>query len=235
MGCSLPLPPKQPLRFDHPAKTIPAIARRLEAAYRAGDAPVKGMPHADPYPVLISAVLSTRTRDTVTSQASRRLLGRAPDPRRLAALAPGTIEELIFPVGFYHTKARILPALGRALSRLGRVPRTIEKLTALPGVGRKVANIVLAQGFSIPAIAVDTHVHRISNRLGLVKTRRPEDTERKLMEILPRRYWLDWNRLLVAHGQTACRPQRPECGACAISRWCLRVGVKRSPVPRARS
>jgi endonuclease-3 len=190
-------------------------------------APVKLMPQRDPYRILVSAVLSTRTQDPVTAAAAARLHRCAAGPRDLARLSPARIQKLIFPVGFFRAKARLLVRLARMLVDRwdGKVPRTMTELLELPGVGRKVANIVLSQGFGLPAIAVDTHVQRISNRLGLVRTARPLDTERALMATLPRRCWKDWNRLLVALGQTVCRPQRPRCPACPVSRLCPKRGV----------
>jgi endonuclease-3 len=189
---------------------------------------VKLMPDKDPFRILVSAVLSTRTQDPTTARASARLFARARDPRSLACLAPAAIDKLIYPVGFHNTKSKLLPALARMLVERwsGRVPATLEELTELPGVGRKVANIVLSRGFGLPAIAVDTHVHRISNRLGLVATRDPFKTELALMELLPERCWRDWNQRLVALGQTICRPARPLCSACPLSSLCPRRGVK---------
>ncbi len=185
------------------------------------------MPQRNPFRILVSAVLSTRTQDPVTAAASARLMRHAPDPRALARLSPGRIQKLIFPVGFYRTKAKLLPRLaGMLVGRWGsEVPRTMAGLLELPGVGRKVASIVLSQGYGLPAIAVDTHVQRISNRLDLARTSRPIDTERALMEILPRRQWKDWNHLLVALGQTICRPRAPLCPVCPLSRLCPRRGV----------
>ena len=191
------------------------------------DAPVKLMPQKDPFRILISAVLSTRTQDPVTAAASVRLFRHARDPHALSRLSPVRIQTLIFPVGFYRTKAKLLPRLARMLvDRWGdNVPRTTAELLELPGVGRKVASIVLSQGYGLPAIAVDTHVQRISNRLDLVRTSRPIDTERGLMGILPRHAWKDWNRLVVALGQTICRPRRPLCSVCPLNRLCPRRGV----------
>jgi endonuclease-3 len=191
------------------------------------DAPVKLMPQRDPFRILVSAVLSTRTQDPVTAAASARLFQVASDPRALGQLDPTRIQKLIFPVGFYRTKAKLLPRLaGMLVERWrGAVPSTMTELLELPGVGRKVASIVLSQGFGLPAIAVDTHVQRISNRLDLVRTSRPIDTERRLMEILPRRIWKDWNRLIVALGQTICRPRQPLCSACPLSQLCPKRGV----------
>jgi endonuclease-3 len=194
------------------------------------DAPVKRMPARGAYRTLVGAVLSTRTQDPVTALAADRLTAVAPGPRELARLEPAAVEELIYPVGFYHTKAKALPELGRILVERhgGRVPATMAELLELPGVGRKVANIVLAVAFGQPAIAVDTHVQRISNRLGLVRTARPEQTEAALERILPVRFKGRWNALIVALGQTVCRPNNPRCADCPIERWCRRVGVKRT-------
>jgi endonuclease-3 len=206
------------------------VFRLLGKAWPALDAPVKLMPDHDPFRILVSAVLSTRTRDSTTARASARLFARAHDPGSLTRLAPAAIDKLIYPVGFHNTKSRLLPALAQMLVDRwkGRVPATLEDLTGLPGVGRKVANIVLSRGFGLPAIAVDTHVHRISNRLGLVATRDPFKTELALMELLPKRFWRDWNQRLVALGQTVCRPARPLCPVCPVRSVCPRRGVKAS-------
>ena len=203
---------------------IRAILRR---AWPGMDAPVKLMPQKDPFRILVSAVLSTRTQDPVTAAASARLFRHARDPRALSRLGPARIQALIFPVGFYRTKAKLLPRLARMLVVRwdGEVPRTMAELLELPGVGRKVASIVLSQGYGLPAIAVDTHVQRLSNRLDMVRTSRPIDTERQLMEILPRHAWKDWNRLLVALGQTICRPRQPLCSVCRLSELCPKRGV----------
>ncbi len=216
-----------------PARTAAAVARALERAWPDLDAPVKQMPARGAFRILVGAVLSTRTQDPVTAAAAERLMLAAPDPAALAGLKPAAIEKLIYPVGFYRTKAKALPELARLLVERwqGRVPDTMEELLELPGVGRKVANIVLAAAFNRPAIAVDTHVQRISNRLGLVRTTRPEQTEQALERILPRSIAGRWNALLVALGQTICRPQRPRCTVCPVERWCRRIGVR----PRSRA
>lgn len=214
----------RPTRPD-PRRELARIVRALRRSYRESDAPVKLMPASGPFRVLVATVLSTRTRDPVTAAATDRLLAVAPDAAALTRLSPDRVERLIYPVGFYRTKARLLPGLARELVRRGGVPDRLEELLELPGVGRKVANIVLNRVWGADAIAVDTHVHRLSNRMGLVRTRAPEATERRLMAVLPRRYWRDWNELLVAHGQTVCLPTRPRCGDCPVSRWCRRAGV----------
>ncbi len=140
------------------------------------------------------------------------------------------IEKLIYPAGFYHTKARNLRKVAALLQERheGAVPSEMEDLLALPGVGRKTANLVRNLGFGLPGICVDTHVHRISNRFGWVSTRGPEETERALMVVLPRRYWIIINELLVRYGQSVCTPLSPRCSMCPVSAWCARVGVGRT-------
>jgi endonuclease-3 len=186
--------------------------------------------NSDPFRVLVATMISLRTKDDVTSRAAEALLGAAPTAADLASLPEGRIARLIYPAGFYRTKSRNLRAAARVLveENDGKVPREMEKLLALPGVGRKTANLVLNLGFGLPAICVDTHVHRISNRLGWVRTRTPAETERALMAVLPRRYWIPINELLVRFGQTVCTPLSPWCSRCPVSRWCARAGVGRS-------
>lgn len=192
--------------------------------------PGAGSRRARPFAVLVSTMISLRTKDGVTASASARLLGRAPTPSALAALPSGAIARLIYPAGFYRTKARHLRETARLLLERhgGRVPRTLEELLELPGVGRKTANLVLNLGFGLPGICVDTHVHRISNRLGWVCTRTPLETERALEARLPRRFWIPVNGLLVAFGQRTCTPQSPRCSVCPVRKRCPRIGVARS-------
>ena len=184
----------------------------------------------NPFDVLVSTLLSLRTKDETTEPAAKRLLGRAGDPEGMLALSEATIAKLIYPVGFYRRKAGQLREASRLLLERhgGKVPGEMEALLALPGVGRKTANLVLSAGFGIPAICVDTHVHRITNRWGYVRTRSPEETERALREILPARYWIAINDWLVAYGQNLCAPLSPWCSRCRVSPWCARVGVGRS-------
>jgi endonuclease-3 len=145
-------------------------------------------------------------------------------------LSPERIENLIYPAGFYRTKARNILEVSRTIvnDHGGEVPATIEALTSFPGVGRKTANLVLGLGFGIPSICVDTHVHRIANRCGWVTTRTPDETERELASILPRRYWIEINELLVVYGQQTCTPTSPRCSSCTIASQCARIGVERS-------
>ena len=184
----------------------------------------------DPFRVLIACILSLRTQDTTTGPASERLFARGDTPRTMLRLTPREIEGLIYPVGFYRTKARVVLGICRdLLTRFGgRVPDEIDALLTLKGVGRKTANLVVTMGFGKPGICVDTHVHRISNRLGYVRTRDPEATEMALRAKLPRRYWIGYNDLLVAFGQNVCAPISPRCSVCPVRMLCRRVGVKTS-------
>ncbi len=183
----------------------------------------------DPFAVLISTMISLRTKDTVTIAASGRLLEAAPNPERMAELSVAEIGNLIYPAGFYKTKAKHIKEVCTLLAAHGgSVPSEIEELLSLPGVGRKTANLVLALGFGKDALCVDTHVHRISNRVGWVSTKTPEKTEYALMEILPRTYWLRINEMLVAYGQRVCVPISPRCSLCVIREHCRRVGVEHS-------
>jgi len=181
----------------------------------------------DPYKVLISCLLSLRTKDETTAAASTRLFKVAPDVNKLAALPVKTIEKLIYPVGFYKTKAKRIKDISKVLidKYNSKVPDTIDELLKLYGVGRKTANIVVTLGFKKPGVAVDTHVHRISNRLGYVRTKNPEETEWALRKKLPEKYWLVYNDLLVAWGQNVCKPISPLCSKCAIKDYCYKVGV----------
>jgi endonuclease-3 len=174
----------------------------------------------DPFRVLIACLLSLRTKDETTGPASERLFVLADTPEAMLRLSPRQIERAIFPVGFYRTKARVVLGVCRDLiERFGStVPDSIDALLTLHGVGRKTANLVVTQAFNKPGICVDTHVHRISNRLGYVKTKTPE----------PRRYWIGYNDLLVSFGQNMCLPVSPRCSQCPVGRACPRVGVKHS-------
>ena len=183
----------------------------------------------DPFLVLVSCLLSLRTKDTVSFPASQKLFQLAKNPQQLLKIPSSQLETIIYPVGFYRQKAKQLHEMSRQLIEQfdGKVPQTEQELLSLKGVGRKTANLVLGEGFGIPAICVDTHVHRISNRLGLVKTKTPEETEVALKELLPKRYWIAYNRLLVMWGQNVCVPISPFCSRCAIYDLCQRVGVKK--------
>jgi endonuclease-3 len=205
----------------------------LRRAYPSWNAPVVTLisTHTrDPFKILTSCLLSLRTKDAVTAEASRRLFAMAGSPKALASLPAEKIEKAIFPVGFYRTKARTIRAVARLLLERhgGRVPDEIDELLGLPGVGRKTANLVVAQAYGKPGICVDTHVHRITNRWGYVLTKTPEKTEIALRETLPARHWIEINDLLVAFGQTICQPVSPLCSRCPIARYCPRIGVTHS-------
>jgi endonuclease III len=182
----------------------------------------------DPFLVLISCIISLRTKDAVTSQASARLFKLADSPRKMLKLSAGKIEKAIYPAGFYRVKSKNILAISRDLIKkfAGLVPDELEQLLTLQGVGRKTANLVLTEGFHKLGICVDTHVHRISNRLGFVKTRNPFETEMALRNKLPKRFWIEYNNLLVTWGQNICKPVSPLCSVCAINRYCQKVGVR---------
>jgi endonuclease III len=184
----------------------------------------------DPFRILISCLLSLRTKDEVTGEASARLFRRADTPETILKLREGTIARLIYPVGFYRTKAKVIRGVCRTLiDQYGsRVPDSLDELLKLKGVGRKTANLVVSVGYGKPGICVDTHVHRISNRWGYVKTRTPEETEQALRRTLPRRHWMVFNDLLVGFGQNVCKPISPFCSRCPVERYCARIGVARS-------
>lgn len=182
-----------------------------------------------PYALLVSCVISLRTKDEVTAGASRRLLTLAPHPADLAELDESVIAESIYPAGFYRNKAAQLRLIGAILRDQwnGEVPEDEDALLELPGVGRKTANLVLGLGFGVPAICVDTHVHRISNRLGLVATSSPGTTEIALQRVLPEDLWIPINDLLVTFGQNRCHPVSPRCTGCPLDDLCPRIGVIR--------
>lgn len=183
----------------------------------------------DPYRILISCLISLRTKDEVTAQAGARLFQAADTPGKMLALSARRIEKLIFPAGFYRTKAKTIRALSKTLlaKHGGRVPETLDGLLQLKGVGRKTANLVITMAYHKPGICVDTHVHRISNRVGWVKTKTPEQTETALRGSLPQKYWIEINDLLVTFGQNLCQPVSPWCSQCPLDRDCPKIGVTR--------
>jgi endonuclease-3 len=206
------------------------VVRILKREIRQWPVPALAKYIETPFTVLISCILSLRTQDRTTLAASDRLFAIATTPDSLLAVPAKKIEQAIYPVSFYRTKARTIHKICELLlsRHEGKVPSDLEELLALPGVGRKTANIVVTLGFQKPGIAVDTHVHRISNRLGYVRTRTPEKTEMALRRKLPPRYWIVFNDLLVAYGQNLCKPISPHCSMCRIARFCKRIGVKTS-------
>jgi endonuclease III len=216
------------------ARTVHAVMRTLARAIDNHELPavekIAQESQEDPFEVLVSTMLSAQTRDAVTAAASARLFKVARTPKTIAKLTEKQIIKLIFPVSFYRNKAAHLKQTCRILVERydGRVPSTMEELLTLPGVGRKTANLVLILSFrSLKNICVDTHVHRISNRLGWVKTRTPEETEQALYRNTAERWWPYINLYLVTWGQNVCRPIYPRCGACVIEPHCPQIGVER--------
>jgi endonuclease III len=228
--------PAAKMRAKRPAftpKTIGGVMKILRREAPKWNAPIVSfiaVQSRDPFKTLIGCILSLRTKDETTAVASARLFERATTPEAMLALKPKTLERLIYPVGFYRTKARVIRGICRDLINKfdGRVPDDLDALLTLKGVGRKTANLVVTEAFGKPGICVDTHVHRISNRWGLVKTKTPDKTEMALREVLPRRHWLEYNGILVAFGQTICHPTSPWCSRCSIAGTCPRIGVTRS-------
>jgi endonuclease-3 len=183
-----------------------------------------------PFGTLVSTILSLRTKDKVTDAASRRILAKAPTPQKMLVLTAHEIEKLVYPVCFYRNKAQSLLKTCRLLIERhdGKVPRTMEELLALPGVGRKTANLVLTLGFDEYGICVDTHVHRITNLFGYVKTKAPDETEFALRKKLPKKHWKTYNDILVTFGQNLCVPVSPWCSKCPVEGYCKKTGLQKS-------
>ncbi len=222
--------PARSLSAPLSASTVSKALRILRREAPRWNAPVMTLVAAesrDPFMTLVGCILSLRTRDQTTAVAARELFARARTPAEMLALSHRQLEKCIYPVGFYRTKARVIRQLSRDLIDKfdGRVPDDIDALLTLKGVGRKTANLVVTEAYGKPGICVDTHVHRISNRWGLVRTPTPAKTETALRSVLPRRYWLEYNGLLVAFGQTICQPRFPRCSRCPIARLCPAIGV----------
>lgn len=203
------------------------ISRFKSGAYR--NAPVVKLKMGKvrtPFQLMVACIISQRTRDEQTAKIADALFSVADDPAKIAAIPLPRLKKVLYGCGFYNQKAANIKKSAQIVAKSG-MPRDIDGLTSLPGVGRKTANIVLAYSYNVPAIAVDIHVHRISNRIGLVRTKNPEQTETDLCKAVPRRMWIDVNHTLVAHGQTICKPQKPLCHACPIVRLC-NFGIKQT-------
>ena len=211
-------------------RRIDEVIRTLTRIVRQWPVPVVGHYKADPFATLISCLLSLRTRDEITRAASERLFRLARTPQQLLALSTRVIERAIYPAAFYRVKARTLRSVCRVLLDRyhGLVPSDLDALLTIKGIGRKTANLVVTLAFRKAGICVDTHVHRISNRWGYVRTRTPEQTEMALRTILPRRHWITYNDLLVTFGQNLCQPVSPWCSRCPLAALCARVGVTHS-------
>lgn len=211
---------------------VPAVDRILQREFQSHDSPIIELIEAqtrDPFCVLVGTILSARTKDACTAGAVRRLfaaMGGKATPDALERIPLPDLESLIYPVGFYRDKARHLHAIPAVLRERfdGVLPRTVEELCELPGVGRKTANLTVAVGFGLPAICVDVHVHRIMNRMGLLSTKTPLETEMALRSILPVRHWKTWNSHFVSFGQTRCFPRNPDCAGCPVAKYCASAG-----------
>jgi endonuclease III len=206
-------------------KDLPAVNRALKREFESNRAPIidlVAVQSGDPFMVLLGTILSARTKDACTAAACERLFRKVRSPVELTKISQQELEQTIYPVGFYRDKARHLKQLPAVLQSEfgGTLPDNVEELCKLPGVGRKTANLVVALGFNKPAICVDVHVHRICNRLGLLATQRPFDTEMALRRLLPRRYWITWNSYLVSLGQTRCKPRKANCDGCPLRPYC---------------
>jgi endonuclease-3 len=212
---------------DRDIHAVVRILRRKVPQWQTPIVTLMAETYESPFRVLISCILSLRTQDATTARASHRLFGLADTAQSMMQLPTKTIEKAIFPVGFYRIKAKTIRDICRTLVAQygGRVPDEIDDLLKLKGVGRKTANLVVTLGYRKPGICVDTHVHRISNRWGYLKTATPEKTEFALREKLPQQYWIEYNDLLVSFGQQLCRPISPLCSQCPVSRYCARKGV----------
>ncbi len=207
------------------------IVRELKKSYNNYFTPFVTRVGSENYPfkVLISTLLSLRTKDKVTEQATKNLFSLAKTPEEMLMLDEQQIQEAIYPVGFYKRKAGTILSICRILIEKynGNVPDSLDELLKIKGIGRKTANLVLTEGFNKPGLCVDTHVHRISNRLGIVKTKTPFETEMELRGLLPQKYWKDFNTWLVAHGQNTCTPISPKCSQCRLEPYCKKVNVKK--------
>jgi len=180
-----------------------------------------------PFQILIATILSARTKDELTEKVSEKLFKEIKEPKDLLKISEKELRKKIYPVGFYKSKAKNLVKLAKLLEEKynGKIPSNEKELLKLPGVGRKTANIILSYVFNIPTIAVDTHVHRIFNRLGLVKTKKPEETEIELKKIIPKDLWKDINNIFVIFGKKICKPKKPNCNICPIRKFCYSAGL----------
>ena len=230
VACYAALVPARLMDATAMSRVIARLRRRAPGWNTTALAAISQATGRDPFRILIGCLLSLRTKDDTTAGASARLFALASTPAGILALSTDAIERAIYPVGFYRTKARVLHRVCRdLLDRFdGQVPSDLDALLTLHGVGRKTANLVVTFGFELPGICVDTHVHRITNRLGFVRTRTPEQTEMALRRRLPPRHWIALNDLLVAFGQNLCHPTSPHCSICPVVAACGRVGVRQS-------
>lgn len=217
------------MSFSFPIHEVMAVLRQAVEPYQKPLVDGMAEEHSSPFRVLVATILSLRTKDTMTTVVAERLFAEADTPDSMIAMGETRLSEVIYPVGFYRNKARTLIQICTILRDEygGTVPDTLDALLALPGVGRKTANLVLTRGFGKLGICVDTHVHRICNRWGYLETKTPEKTEFALREQLPEEYWIPINGWLVTWGQNVCHPTSPRCSQCPLLTWCGQVGVTR--------
>ena len=217
---------KHNLKTGFPIGRAVTILRKEVPRYTV---PIVSHYEASPFKVLISTLLSLRTKDKTTAVAAQRLFAEADTPEAILRLPLETLEKLVYPVGFYKNKAKTLHHVCKTLLEHygGKVPASLDELLTIKGIGRKTANLVVTLGFNLPGICVDVHVHRISNRWGYVKTAAPDETEAALRKKLPKKYWIEFNDLLVTYGQNVCLPVSPHCSKCPLADFCPRIGVTR--------
>jgi len=218
-------------KFD--GQDIGKVIKILGKEVKKWDVPVinfMAVSTGDPFKVLISTLLSLRTKDDTTADASKRLFNKASTPEEIIKLGEKNVGKLIYPVGFYNVKAKNIVKLCKSLvdEYDSKVPDDLDELLKFDGVGRKTANLVITVGFNKPGICVDIHVHRISNRFGYIKTMTPDQTEMVLRKKLPKKFWIDYNYILVSFGQHLCRPVSPFCSICPVEKYCLKKGVERN-------
>lgn len=214
-------------------KDISKVIKILGKEVKKWDVPIinfMAVSTGDPFKVLVSTILSLRTKDDTTADASKRLFAKASTPEEIVKLGQKKVAKLIYPVGFYNVKAKNIINLCKTLisDYNSKVPDDLDELLKFEGVGRKTANLVITVGFDKPGICVDIHVHRISNRLGYINTKSPDQTEMVLRDKLPKKFWIDYNYILVSFGQHLCRPVSPFCSRCPIEKYCNKVGVEKS-------
>ncbi len=212
---------------------IELLVSYLTDVWQKYDSPLKKYQHSkgkSAFQVLVSTILSLRTKDEITYPVAEKLFRISTTPEDFINMSLEELEKVIYPVGFYKTKAKVIKKISEIVKSKynGEIPSSLEELLSLPGVGRKTANLVLSYHFGIDAICVDVHVHRISNRLGIVRTKTPQETEFKLMEEIPRKYWKDLNHLFVHFGQTICKPRNPKCDQCELKKICKFYNSKNS-------
>ncbi len=214
-------------------KDISKVIKILGKEVKKWDVPIinfMAVSTGDPFKVLVSTILSLRTKDDTTADASKRLFAKASTPEEIVKLGQKKVAKLIYPVGFYNVKAKNIINLCKTLisDYNSKVPDDLDELLKFEGVGRKTANLVITVGFNKPGICVDIHVHRISNRLGYINTKSPDQTEMVLRDKLPKKFWIDYNYILVSFGQHLCRPVSPFCSRCPIEKYCNKLGVERN-------